>query len=102
MAAVGLALAVTFGIPIMAIIGFTIVGLGFSCIVPVLFSAAAKVQGIAPGTAIAAVAGISYAGFMAGPPFIGFIADEFNLSVGLGSVVLLSVVSIGIARFIRL
>ena len=81
--------------------GFTLVGLGFSCVVPVLFSAAARVPGVAPGTSIAAVTGLSYTGFMLGPPLIGFIADEFDLGVGLGLVVVLSLFSIFISRFIR-
>jgi len=101
LAAVGLSVGLVMDVPLMAILGFTLVGLGFSCVVPVLFSAAARVPGVAPGTSIAAVTGLSYTGFMLGPPLIGFIADEFDLGVGLSLVVVLSLFSIFISRFIR-
>lgn len=87
---VGLSLALVLGTPIMAIIGFSIAGLGYSCIVPVLFMSAANEPGYSSGTGIAAVTTVGYAGFLAGPPFIGFLAEAYGLSIGLGFIVLCS------------
>ncbi len=65
------------------------VGLGLSNVVPVLFTAAGRTPGVAPGTGIAAVASCGYFGFLLGPPLIGFVAQASSLGWGLGVVVLL-------------
>lgn len=82
-AAAGMALALAIGHPAAALAGFALVGLGFANIVPVLFSAAGQLPGIAPAHGIAAVASVGYFGLMAGPPLIGFIAEGRSLTAGL-------------------
>ena len=97
----GLALTVLISSPVSAILGFTIAGFGFSLMIPVLFSAAATVKGIAPGTGIAMVATLGYAGFLIGPPAIGFIAEKANLNYGLGFIVILAFVAVVIASITK-
>lgn len=65
------------------IVGFALVGLGLSNVIPVLFSAAARVPGVSPARGIAGVSGVGYLGFMAGPPLIGAIAEVSSLTHGL-------------------
>lgn len=89
LAALGLGVALLVGQPIATLIGFACVGLGLSNIVPILFSAAGRTPGVAPGTGIAAVATVGYFGFLVGPPLIGFIAHATSLTIGLGFVALL-------------
>ena len=98
----GLALAILIPYPVTAVIGFTLVGLGFSSVVPLLFSAAAKTPGVAPGTGIAAVASSGVVGFLIGPPLIGGIAEHFGLGFGLGVVAALALVSALVARRVRI
>jgi MFS family permease len=86
LAAVGLGSGLLIGEPITAILGFGLVGLGISNIIPVLFSAAGRIHGIQAGTALAAVATTGYFGFLAGPPLIGFAAALTSLPVALGIV----------------
>lgn len=100
--AIGLALVIFIPNIYVAILGFTIVGLGFSCVVPILFSAAAKVPGIASGTGIAAVTTSGIFGFLIGPPAIGFIAHEFNLTIALGCVMVLAGLAVIISSQIKL
>ncbi|MGI9542477.1 MAG: MFS transporter [Cyclobacteriaceae bacterium] len=88
---VGLGLALVWPEPWIAILGFTLAGLGFSCLIPVVFGQAAKVPGMAPATSIAAVASLGYLGFLLGPPVIGFVADRFGLVAGLGLIVGMSI-----------
>lgn len=88
----GLLLALSFLNTYTAIIGFSLTGLGFSCIVPVVFSVSAKTPGMSAGSGIAAVATMGYTGFLAGPPFIGLIAEVFSLRLGLSIVVLLTLI----------
>lgn len=85
-AATGLAFALLIPHPLFAVIGFGLVGLGLSNLIPVLFSAAGKTPGVAPGIGISAVATAGYFGFLAGPPVIGFIAELVSLPVALGFV----------------
>ncbi|WP_331346580.1 MFS transporter [Cellvibrio sp. UBA7661] len=71
-----------------AFVGFTLVGVGASNIVPVLFTAAGNQTSMPMGLAIAAVVSMGYAGLLAGPAVIGFIAELTSLSVSFGLVAL--------------
>lgn len=80
---IGLTIALLFSQPILVIIGFSITGIGYSCIVPVLFMSAANEPGYASGTGIAAVTTLGYSGFLIGPPFIGFLGEHYGLTIGM-------------------
>lgn len=63
----------------LALVGFLLVGLGAANIVPVLFSAAGR-QGTMPANlAVAAVTTVGYAGVLAGPALVGFVAQGLGL-----------------------
>jgi hypothetical protein len=81
-----------------ALVGFALVGLGFSHVVPVLFSAAGQKPGNAAAHANAAVSSVGYFGMMAGPPMIGFIAQARSLAAGLLVVIVFAVVVAAFAR----
>ncbi|WP_343632242.1 MFS transporter [Roseateles sp.] len=87
LAAVGMALALLVPFEQAGLLGFALVGLGLSNVVPVLFSAAAKVPGVSAAHGIAAVSSLGYLGMMAGPPLIGMVAEHSSLTWGLASVV---------------
>ncbi|MBV8037248.1 MAG: MFS transporter [Pelomonas sp.] len=91
LAAAGMALALALPSPLAALLGFALVGLGLSNVVPVLFSAASQVPGVSPAHGIAAVSGVGYLGMMAGPPLIGLIAERASLATGLLVVVVFAV-----------
>jgi fucose permease len=96
--AAGMALALAVPHPVAALVGFALVGLGFANIVPVLFSAAGQLPGIAPAHGIAAVASVGYFGMMAGPPLIGFIAEGRSLTAGLLVVVVFAALVTAFSR----
>jgi MFS family permease len=75
----GLLIAVIFPHIITATIGFLLVGIGVSSVVPLVYSAAGKSKKMAPGLALTAVTSIGFIGFLLGPPIIGFIAEAFSL-----------------------
>jgi fucose permease len=85
--AAGMALALLVPHPAAALLGFALVGLGFANIVPVLFSVAGQLPGIAAAHGIAAVSSVGYFGMMAGPPLVGFIAEGRSLTAALGVVI---------------
>lgn len=96
--AAGMALALLVPHPAAVLAGFALVGVGFSNIVPVLFSAAGQMPGIAPAHGIAAVSSVGYFGLMAGPPLIGFIAEARSLTLGLVVVIVFAAVVSGFAN----
>jgi MFS family permease len=65
--------------PVAALGGFLVVGLGASNIVPVLFSAAGRQSAMPSGLAIASMTAIGYAGILAGPAAMGFVAEAWSL-----------------------
>lgn len=86
----GLVAAAVTATPAVALAGFAVTGVGLAAVVPVAFSAAGSVPGISEGEGVAAVATLGYAGFLAGPPLIGLIADATSLRLSLGLVAAVS------------
>lgn len=77
--AAGLAIAILLPTIVFATLGFLLVGLGVSSIVPLVYGAAGRSKTMSPGVALAAVSTIGFLGFLAGPPAIGFIAEMSSL-----------------------
>jgi predicted MFS family arabinose efflux permease len=100
LAAVSMAAVLWIAHPMVTLVGFALVGLGFANVVPVLFSTAAKVDAN-PAHGIAVVASLGYLGMMAGPPLIGVIAEYSSLTAGLFSVVVFAAVLAVGARALR-
>ena len=98
--AVAMAVVLISANPVVAFIGFALVGAGLAPVAPILFNAATRVPGVSRAAAIASVTSIGYSGFMIGPPLIGSIATATSLTIALGVVVVASgFLAIG-ARFV--
>ncbi|MDC8759524.1 MFS transporter [Janthinobacterium fluminis] len=72
--------------------GFVLIGLGAANIVPILFTAAGKQRAMPASLAVSAITTLGYAGILAGPAVIGFVAHATSLSMafaGLGCALLL-------------
>ncbi len=89
---VGLLLGLLTLNPYLAVLGFLAFGLGVANVVPVLYGAAGRALA---GRGIARVATIGYAGFLAGPPLIGFVAQLTSLRWGMG-IIALSLLLVGL------
>jgi MFS family permease len=85
----GLLTAVLLPYIIPAIIGFILVGLGVSCIVPLVFSLAGKSTSMSSARALASISTISYLGFLIVPPLVGFIAEAAGIRVSFGIIALM-------------
>lgn len=79
----GLLIATAFPYLVTATLGFLLVGLGMSTVVPICYSAAGRHPRLSPATAITVVSSISFIGFMVGPPLIGLLAQALTLRVAL-------------------
>ncbi len=72
-------IAVLYGQTALAILGFALIGLGFSVIIPELFRIGGNVKGVESSQGVAFIAGTGYSGFLAAPPILGYLADRFGL-----------------------
>ena len=67
------------------IFGWTLLGMGLCIVIPMIYSEAGaiaihKFSGtIAPSEAVATVSGISYFGFVVGPPIMGYVSEAITL-----------------------
>ena len=83
LAAFGLALATLVPSWSVALLGFALVGVGCSNIVPVMFSLVGKQSEMPENVAVPAITTIGYAGILLGPALIGFISHASSLAVAL-------------------
>ena len=90
----GLMTAVIFPFIIPSTIGFMLVGIGVSSVVPIAYTLAGNTHKMATGAAIASVSSIGFFGFLLGPPLIGFIAQAFNLRLSFTLIAFLSLVMV--------
>lgn len=63
----------------LALAGFVLIGLGAANIVPILFRRAGNQREMPAPLALAAATGAGYAGMLAGPALVGFIAQSVGL-----------------------
>jgi hypothetical protein len=89
-ATAGFAAALFIAEPPAALLGFGCLGIGLASVVPAVFSAAGRIPGLAPGTAVATASACGWAGFVCGPPVIGRLAEWASLPVALGLLPLLT------------
>lgn len=98
MTVLGLVLTLTSHSAVGALLGFACIGAGFATVVPTVFSAAGRVPGLSAGYALATVTTLGYAGFLAGPPTIGFASEVFGLRGALSVLILTSALIAILAR----
>ncbi|WP_397458292.1 MFS transporter [Pseudomonas asplenii] len=93
-AAAGLALATLTPAWEATLVGYALVGAGCSNIVPVLYTAVGKQKVMPESIAVPAITTLGYAGILAGPAAIGFIAHASSLKLAF---LLIAVMLVGVA-----
>jgi fucose permease len=100
-AAVGLCIGLLVAEPVVAIVGFTVLGAALAPVVPTVFSAAGNL-GVGSGAAsLGWVVTISYLGGTLGPGLIGFTSQAVGLRVALLVPVALALVIAALAGRVR-
>jgi MFS family permease len=84
---------------IPALLGFFLIGIGVSSVVPMVYSAAGKSKTLSPGTALSAVSSVGFMGFLIGPPTIGFIAEATSLRISFLAITIMAVSVVVLASF---
>jgi MFS family permease len=82
----------------LVLIGFALTGLGLANIFPVAIGRAGALGG---SNGVATASTLGYAGFLLGPPAIGFLTDAVGLPTALTTVALLALLSAVIALVVR-
>lgn len=73
-----------------AVLGFGLSGLGIANLVPILFSSAGNLPGLAQGIGLSVVTMMGYSGILLAPGTIGFLAEQVSFSaIFLGLALLL-------------
>ncbi|MBT2210884.1 MFS transporter [Actinomadura sp. NEAU-AAG7] len=102
LAITGLATVVVSPLPVLAVAGFAIFGLGLSVLLPIIFSTvghnAADSEGAA--SALAKVSTLTYTGLLIGPMAVGLIAEKTSLTTTLAG--LLALLTTTLALSLRL
>ena len=84
-----------------ALIGLSLLGLGLANVVPLLFVAASRVEGVSAASGIALVSSLGWVGMVVGPPLVGGVAEASSLGWALGLVVLSSLALAVAARRVK-
>ena len=90
LAAAGLAGALATRNASVAVAGFAVFGAGLSAVVPQVFAAGGRADPAHPGSGLARVVGLGYAGMAAGPAMIGAAASRVGLHLAFGIPVVLA------------
>jgi predicted MFS family arabinose efflux permease len=101
-AAVGVLCAIAAPYWPMALLGFALVGVGCSNIVPVLFTSVGRQTAMPESVAVPAITTLGYAGILAGPAAIGILADVASLSASFLALAVLLIGAAAGGRLLRL
>lgn len=100
-AAIGLTMAALSPWIPLALIGWTIFGVGMSGCVPQLFSAAGHTDAEAAATNVSRVAGLGYLGMLAGPAVIGPLTHAVPLNLAFFLPIAFCVIAAAAAHILR-
>lgn len=89
LAACGFVMVVYLGLNYCELLGFCLIGLGASNVVPILFSSSGRMGAASPGFALTIVTTLGYVGSLLGPAFIGFLAQATSLNFAFASIAFL-------------
>jgi MFS family permease len=95
----GMSLAVIFPNLWMAMIGFSLVGLGTAAIIPMTFLLAGTSEKYSPGMALSIIATYAMVGILIGPVLIGYLAHAFNLRVSFMFLALSGFIIFPVSRY---
>jgi MFS family permease len=90
---------VLLAFPFSTLVGFFIIGLGFSTIVPEVYRLASRIKGIRTADGVSFISATANIGFLTGPVTLGFIAERFTLHVSF--MVLMAIITVAFIMSFR-
>ncbi len=101
MAVCGYIVAITAMDSTWAFLGYALVGLGLSGIIPLVFSTAGYLTDKTGATYLSMITAFCYFSYLLGPPVVGFISDAFGLKVAFSLITVLLVLSLPFVSVFR-
>lgn len=98
----GLYTAVVFPFLVPCMLAFMLVGFGVSNVIPIIYSTTGRSSTIPTGEALTIVTGISFVGFLLGPPVIGYIAELTSLRHSFGFIGIFGVFISVLAYYLKI
>lgn len=101
-AIIGMSIGALATTPALAITGFAIAGIGIANMIPIAFSAAGNIPGVAPGIGLSIVTVMGYSGILLAPGIIGLIGERTGFSpvfLGVAAFLLVTLALSGLARY---
>jgi fucose permease len=83
----------------ISVLGFGVLGLGISVIIPELFRLAGQSKQLSTSVAISVVSGIGFTGFLVGPVLLGLISNWSDLIMSYVFLLILIVIAFGLVVF---
>ncbi len=83
---------ILFSVFEITLLGFGIVGLGLSVIIPEVFRVAGKTPNVKASVGISFVSGIGFIGFLLGPVLLGYISHTFSLKSSFLFLMMLTII----------
>lgn len=99
-ATIGFAVLLTSTI-VLSILGFSLIGLGYSVVIPELFRLAGKRKDVSTATGISFVAGFGYVGFLASPAIMGLLSELDSLKLSFTTLMISTILIIIIAGYLK-
>lgn len=99
--AAGMALALLWPRLHTATAGLALVGFGMASVVPLCYSLAGKSRKVPTSVAISLVSSLSFLGFLACPPMVGFLSHLMDLRWALAPIVLAGAVIVCLAPVLK-
>lgn len=78
----------------VALVGFAVIGLGVSVGFPLAVTAAASLTDRSASANVAVLSFVALCGFLIGPPVIGFVAEHFDMRLGIACLVPVLLISL--------
>lgn len=98
---IGLTLVILFPVLLVSLIGFLIVGVGVSSVIPIVFGMAGNTTKMAPSVALASVSSMGFFGFLIGPPLVGFMAEAFGLQFSFAVIACIGLLTVLLASRLK-
>lgn len=87
--------------PVLALIGFALMGMGTSVLFPLAMSAAAQRTDRPAATNVAALAQTAFVAFLLAPPSLGFVAEHLGIRWAFGIGLPLTLLSLAVTGVLR-
>ena len=98
---ISLVILIIFNTIISSIIGFGLLGLGTSSIVPMAYSLVTRIKGIDSGVGISIISIAVYGTFIGAPASLGILGNEYGINNIFTAVLIIFILLLGLIKYFK-